>query len=93
MCRDSGFDGFLPKPADRDAIAAELDRLAGAGLRKAATELTPLFAAAGGALSGQQGTPLASAEKAPVGPPGAAEAGLAGGEFVGGLDFDTPRPF
>ena len=36
VCRESGFDGFLPKPADRDAIAAELDRLAGAGIRKAA---------------------------------------------------------
>jgi hypothetical protein len=34
VCRESGFDGFLPKPADRDAIAAELDRLAGAGTRK-----------------------------------------------------------
>ena len=27
VCRETGFDGFLPKPADRDAMTAEIQRL------------------------------------------------------------------
>jgi hypothetical protein len=85
VCRESGFDGFLAKPADRDAILAELERLAGASTRKVVASIpskpTSLCGPTGGTM----------AEKTPA----ASLGGLAGmdeGSFLSALDFDTPRP-
>jgi hypothetical protein len=91
VCRDAGFDGFLAKPADRDAIAAEMHRLAGPGIRKPAAGSGLLSAAAPPLPSDFALLPPSAAGKVAA---GAVEAGpLGGGEFVGGLDFDTPCPF
>ena len=85
MCRESGFDGFLPKPADRDAIAAELERLAGSGSRKpgqpAHAQAKPAALAPTKALAGS--------ERAPA---NLAALGGAVPSFLGAADFDTPAP-
>ena len=85
MCVESGFDGFLAKPADRDAIHAELDRLAGASTRKAAAAAPSKLASLGRAADGH---------KAPAAGPVGGVAGMDGGSssFLSALDFDTPRP-
>ena len=83
MCNESGFDGFLAKPADRDAIQAELERLAGASTRKAVAAIPSKPASLG----------RAAAEKEPAaGPGGFAEMMDGGSSFLSALDFDTPRP-
>jgi hypothetical protein len=104
VCRDSGFDGFLAKPADRAAIVAEMERLVTSERRAAmAAE-----AAAGAAPCKPSPPPLlAQVEKlastAAPGPglfakgekPAAATGRGADGpgpSFVDVLDFDTPRP-
>jgi hypothetical protein len=84
VCRDAGFDGFLAKPADRDAIAAEMHRLAGPGIRKpsAAAAAAQPAPAAGRFTEKGAGEPAASSLTADA----------AGCTFPGGIDFDTPGP-
>ena len=78
MCRETGFDGFLPKPADRDAMTAEIQRLVcSKACKTTVTEASahaappPRKAQAHGDFGG---------------------AGPAGSSFVEALDFDTPTP-
>ena len=97
VCRESGFDGFLPKPADRDAIAAELDRLAGAATRK----LPPAagLSGAGEAAAAAAGLLLAEADCCSAKPPSARAKPrppfVAGGGGVGPLpsSADTGSSF
>ncbi len=87
MCHESGFDGFLAKPADRDAIQAELERLAGASTRKAVAAIPSKPASLGLAAARNSTKEKESA---------AGNSGLAGmdveSSFLSALDFDTPRP-
>jgi len=89
VCKESGFDGFLAKPADRDAIRAELERLAGASTRKAVAALPSRPAFLGAAAAEKP----AAAEKAPAAGPGGFAGMMDGGSsFLSAFDFDTPRP-
>ena len=103
VCRESGFDGFLPKPADRAAIAAEMDRLAGPERRRAAAADAAAASAAAVAAAMSAAEPCkprpaaefvgAEKAKAPAGRRGSSDAFVGGGpSFVDALDFDTPRP-
>ncbi len=85
MCRESGFDGFLAKPADRDAIKAELERLAGASTRKVVAAFPSKPVSLCDAMAGL------STQKAPAAGLGGF-AGMDEGSFLSALDFDTPRP-
>jgi hypothetical protein len=102
VCRDSGFDGFLAKPADRAAIVAEMERLATPERRAAmAAEAAaavapckpsppPLFAQVEKLASAAASGPgrFAEGEKPATG----RGADGPGPSFVDVLDFDTPRP-
>ena len=93
VCNESGFDGFLAKPADRDAIQAELERLAGASTRKAVAAIPSRPGALGGGGGG-----LTTDKSSAGGLRDFAGGGLSGfagmdeGSFLSALDFDTPRP-
>jgi hypothetical protein len=104
VCRDSGFDGFLAKPADRAAIVAEMERLvtperraamaaeAAAGVAPCKPSPPLIFAQVEKSASAAAPGPglFAKGEK----PAAAAGRGAdgPGPSFVDALDFDTPRP-
>ncbi len=87
VCRESGFDGFLAKPADRDAIQAELERLAGASTRTAVAVIPSKPISFGGSAE-----TLAIEKQVTAGLDGVV--GIDEGSFLshGAFDFDTPRP-